>query len=871
MSSMTQQRIRPMHWDPLSPASLLLPSTNDASEGDSQQVLRLERFLADDGVGCNDHETSALMKLLDAQEAYFASEELGEWNALKSLSKSYRRALRDCLKGWEEAAEKTSDAEANDEVNLELLKIVYAVTQLSEIYLLMPPSGEYEDTATLPGAVTADTVRYLRLHHMQDAFSLAGDDTSIEDILESSQPEQLAGYWKVVQTLVLRGCLDEAWALLSHHSICRRSFAFPQNETLDEYHAATLAQDQKSFLALRAILLSAPLPGGRAEVDDAGLDEASNEDSESNETHIEEIPRSAYMLWESSGSSVNNDFPVTYNPHAANSAYKTWKRYVKDTSLLDSLTRRVPQMQTILSILRGQFDGIVFGSWSEALCAELLYIRPALRPDDLHVRTARMMEKFGVAVSGSFDEVILSVMKGNAARVIQVLYDLGGGSGAALPATMVRVALCPCLSCVLMHFLTDSLSDLPVYYKKTSLLANLLTEAKLMPSESLSKEASSYCIQTELLLSASQAILSSLTSSQVGIGVRLSTRLLLPHATPDGNVRVTATLGETLERYAPPSDAETRSLLSLCRPLVERKSVRVLDGCVSLILSRYRHCVAAKRPGGAVHWLLRGIDFEKLVYADDSNENGHYGTWQRVLASGICGSFLTTYCVKTSQSLLKGLVESESSGNLGWDFSAAKDMVESIREDDMSASARMIQQVKLLFHVFDIARAIVEGEGDEAIARNIVACLEETPNDDDDGVVAPLAHPSMYGHFLSLAFDILKRDEERYECGGSQDRFNSSFDVNGIHILMGRFTQIELQSDGDFETVEAVSTVGEGSSSKKALCNGLMRAFVSENAEIKSMAEAPPPSAGPILSTKLASYSRAEQERAVELMLDPCV
>jgi hypothetical protein len=49
------------------------------------------------------------------------------------------------------------------------------------------------------------------------------------------------------------------------------------------------------------------------------------------------------------------------------------------------------------------------------------------------------MEKYGAFIKGGFEEVVLSVMKGNAGRVIQVMHELGGGSGAALPAVIVSV------------------------------------------------------------------------------------------------------------------------------------------------------------------------------------------------------------------------------------------------------------------------------------------------------------------------------------------------------------------------------------------------------------------------------------------------
>ena len=69
-------------------------------------------------------------------------------------------------------------------------------------------------------------------------------------------------------------------------------------------------------------------------------------------------------------------------------------------------------------------------------------------------------------------------------------------------------------------------------------------------SESLSR-------QTELLLNASFAIRSSqATNGHYDQGTRLAIRLLLPYATPDGNLRITAAIGEILEHHTPQSDAE---------------------------------------------------------------------------------------------------------------------------------------------------------------------------------------------------------------------------------------------------------------------------------------------------------------------------
>jgi hypothetical protein len=59
----------------------------------------------------------------------------------------------------------------------------------------------------------------------------------------------------------------------------------------------------------------------------------------------------------------------------------------------------------------------------------------------MHVRTEAIMKKQGASLATGSDSVVLSVMKGDAGRALEVLYNLGGSSGAALPATMVRFVM----------------------------------------------------------------------------------------------------------------------------------------------------------------------------------------------------------------------------------------------------------------------------------------------------------------------------------------------------------------------------------------------------------------------------------------------
>lgn len=372
-------------------------------------------------------------------------------------------------------------------------------------------------------------------------------------------------------------------------------------------------------------------------------------------------------------------------------------------------------------------------------------------------------------------------------------------------------------------------------------------------------------------MSASEAILSSLSSSEPDLCVSLSTQLLLPFAKPSGDVRIVATLGETLERHGPSTDVEARVLLDLCRDLVARKSRRVLDGCVNLILFRYQHYLSEQSFGSAIHWLLKGIELEVLLYATIDGVRDDKA-WEIVNASGVFGTLLCSSCLTASKSLLADLVGDEDrSSSAGLDYVRAQEMAASIEEDDPSALAHKIPEVKLLIHVFGMARAFVSKEGDEAVAKNIVACLEETVDADDNGVVAPLAHCALYWDLLSLAYSILKRDEglASVETDAAENKNVSSFDVQGIRVLMTKFTELTLGNDKG--SAECGGTVAlEESSLRLALGTGLERAIVAENSKRHEFGlPKPHGQLGLARSSKLSSYSHSEQEKIVQIMLGP--
>lgn len=473
--SATANDSTPNAWDPKSPATLLLPTiTDNGSNGEDDSKMVMNFTSCDAGSGCNTFESSAIMNLLDARDLYLDERKTSSLNgahhnqALRRLSKEYRKALANCIDEWsndlEEKSEKMPEKEdpPEDLVDLDLLRATYAITHLSEIFLMLP-SGRQNDTSmiqnlgygyendmwNLPGGVTADTVRYLRKHHFGGIDNLF-DQAVVEEIYEMWQPDQHDGdeYWDMIEAYIMWGCLEDAWDLLSRHSIVRRFVELegqeqsPGGSAFNDYQSAALAEDGDGFRALMSILLSAPLPGSRNNASDGGFEYSENDNSETEEEFIEGIPPSAYRLWETSdGTSDNNsrstDYYANFEPKAAYQVHRHWKQAIDTLPSLKRLRQRIPQLNKLLSLLAGNFRDVEFDSWQAELCAELLYKNPNIRLMDINVRAAALVQKY--ANESSIDEMMLNIMRGNAGEVLKALHGFGGGSGAALPAVMVRI------------------------------------------------------------------------------------------------------------------------------------------------------------------------------------------------------------------------------------------------------------------------------------------------------------------------------------------------------------------------------------------------------------------------------------------------
>ena len=279
-------------------------------------------FLSHDGTGCPPEETECLIRYLDARDEWLSTTTTRQRSqyqkleqsreskavALTKLSMDYRAAMCECLLqlqnknsavNIDNGVHEGADVEENDKK--ELLSLTYAISHLAEIFLLPSLSScaspypsnvnqgwnepnEFPSRLDGPsGSLTADTVRYLRLHHAK-AYSLMYLQ-EVQEMLESDQPEYYQfpasttspdnlvpgpfdyPYWNLLLQLVRQGELEKAWAILSRHSACRHA---EEEVTAQEFEMRgdqpmELSPETQGFAALRGLLLSAPIPGGRGD------------------------------------------------------------------------------------------------------------------------------------------------------------------------------------------------------------------------------------------------------------------------------------------------------------------------------------------------------------------------------------------------------------------------------------------------------------------------------------------------------------------------------------------------------------------------------------------------------------------------------
>jgi len=426
-------------FEPQNPSQLTLAEPTTDGIGINTYLLR-----ADAGMGCNDFETTALMKIITAHEEHFQDDS----SSMKDLSQQYRSALCECLERWYESIDVLAEKEGNQQLvqdestNLDISTQIHSIIHLSEIFLeLLAPSWDNGDLFDKPGRVTADMVRFLR-SNMSAVQSIAPPDV-LNEMVDSQYPElfQAEGfeegelYWMIFERLLVRGCLEGVWELLKEHSLYRTVMEDPMQQH---------GEIRNEFRILRMLLLRAPLPGGRndrfdnAVGDEPVFDETIEDMDLSDDDFV--VMATDYQLWEVNDGRTNveaGDTPLFFSADKASRRWREWKQQVQNVHRTTRLKARIPQLERAFSILMGDLDNAQFESWKEQLCAELLYCTPEIRPRNMKPRALAIMRSMGGGPSDNIDQSLLEIMNGDAGEAITAVADEGGAAGAALPSALV--------------------------------------------------------------------------------------------------------------------------------------------------------------------------------------------------------------------------------------------------------------------------------------------------------------------------------------------------------------------------------------------------------------------------------------------------
>jgi len=394
--------------------------------------------------------------------------------------------------------------------------------------------------------------------------------------------------------------------------------------------------------------------------------------------------------------------------------------------------------------------------------------------------------------------------------------------------------------------------------EQTTLLFSLFIESGIIESESAGALLTEYlCDSAAAIWSSLQATAESNSGGEEGpsegsggggrgsIGTTLATRLLLPYARKGDRV-VVAAMASMLDRYFPESDADAENLIALCRPLLEMKSVHMLDGCTSVVLCRYRYHLSRMNVGEAMAWLLKGVELEELVLS--------------TAEEGSCYKTLTADCHKTAINLLQLKL-----GDIAEDprkpMLTAMAMVEGLTgDDDQRLNAQKITAVEVLVAVVGMVR-VDESTSDRA--KQVLSCLEEI-TDSATEVRITLSPWSMHWNLLRIALGIILEERDAI-LAGECEMATSAFGKRGITVLMNRLLYVE-----EFFSPPA----DEVAKMREELSNALARAFVAENGQrkdIKKHVSIPPwcdPKIASIRSCDLKDHPVSVQERVVQHMLD---
>jgi len=349
------------------------------------------------------------------------------------------------------------------------------------------------------------------------------------------------------------------------------------------------------------------------------------------------------------------------------------------------------------------------------------------------------------------------------------------------------------------------------------------------------------------LVESAAAIVSSLAGDPLDIGVQSAVRLLMPYAERGESPELVAMIASVLYHYAPSSDQCARTMISLCKPLVERKSMQVLEGCTDVLLCLYRDHTENDDAYMGTVILLDGIELEALVFPQPE--------------LGACYRALATKCHAASLHLLRSLVDAHHGDHI-FDPAvtyAAQAMKRAFEEH--AVDAFVIPEAKQLVGVLGVFDSLMEKEYFKA-GSQIVECLAmhiEAAN----GVVCSSSSLSLHPLLVKVAHIVLALKVEEPATADDEPPEAAIFDKKGMTLILQTLDRLRVLASLSPEEIGEMT---------KSFMKALAQAFEAENAKKRRM-----PQIGGwdqkkdiegIRSADLHKYDSGKQERVVAEMLN---
>jgi hypothetical protein len=344
--------------------------------------------------------------------------------------------------------------------------------------------------------------------------------------------------------------------------------------------------------------------------------------------------------------------------------------------------------------------------------------------------------------------------------------------------------------------------------------------------------------KTEFLSEAAYAIVSSLADRN--LGTPLAVQLLLPYAVREGTIEIVSAIADLVERYVPGSDAEAIEIMSLCRPLVDMKSIQVLDACSSIALCRYRQHSAKEQVRDAVHWLIAGIDLEDKLLP--------------LLDQGSCFRAMLVECFKATKKLVEALANSHGDEEPE-EPTAEHAFAEALAEEFEGHNYSVVPEAQVLKAVLALYNAIImKQSSDGQLSTLFIACFESR---DFEGVRSQQARPPFHKDLLQIAQNMLALEQDDLGHTEGDDVVEtqlSTFGKDGVVTVMERLVQLSAQAD-------ILPT--------ELLVNACARSIRAENAKKKTV-QAPERwrEIYKMRSCNIEMETMADQESLVQHMLD---